>query len=61
MDLNPIDAVEGAADAVGRKKRQLVKYIKGRSGVGGNAPIRGTGDRRPRYYTGGKRRPYRRP
>jgi len=29
-------------DAVGRKKRQLVKYIKGRGGVGKDAPIRGT-------------------
>ena len=29
-------------DAIGRKKRQLVKYIKGRGGVGKDAPIRGT-------------------
>ena len=37
-------------EAIGRKKRQLVKYISGKKKkVGKNAPIRGTGDRPPRY------------
>lgn len=38
-------------EAIGRKKRQLVKYVMGKKKkVGKQAPIRGTGDRQPRYY-----------
>ena len=38
-------------EAIGRKKNQLVRYIKGKQKkVGQNAPVRGTGNRPPRYY-----------
>jgi hypothetical protein len=39
MDWNPLD---NAQDAINKKKKQLVKYIRGRGGVGKDAPIRGT-------------------
>lgn len=60
MDLNPFDnAADYVGDEVHRAKKKLVKYISGR--VGKNAPVRGTGERRPKYYTGGKKSPFRRP
>lgn len=65
MNFNPIDAVEGAAEAaegaVARKKRQLVKYVSKRVGSSGPSIASGQSNRKPRYYTGGRKRPYRRP
>ena len=59
MDLNPIDAFQGAESAVLRKKRQLVKYIATRGGSGQNSMVSGTGERRPRQYSrGSKRTPF---
>ena len=48
-------------EAIGRKKKQLVNYIKGKVTVSKDAPIRGTSDRQPKYYRGGKKTPFRRP
>ncbi len=64
MDFNPIDDIEdaahSAANAVGRKKRQLVKYISGQTRKGPSIAS-GQSNTRPKYYTKGRKRPYRRP
>lgn len=60
MDLNPFDdAADYVGDEVGKAKKKLVKYLGGR--VGKNAPVRGTGNRKPRYYTNSGKSPFRRP
>lgn len=58
MDLNPIDDI---GDAVSRKKKQLVRYIKNKTSMSSDAPARGTGNRQPKYYRSQKRTPFRRP
>lgn len=54
MDLNPFDDIKDAAsDAYNttmKKKRRLVRYIAGKTRPKKDAPIRGTSDKRPKYY-----------
>lgn len=54
QEWNPIDEV---GDALKAGKKKLVKFVsrakrRAKKPVGKNAPIRGTGDRVPRYYRG---------
>jgi len=50
-------------EAIGRKKRQLVKYIKGKANPsGGPSMASGQSNRQPKQYPrGSKRTPFRRP
>lgn len=63
--FNPIKTVEHAASdaagAVNRKKNQLVRYVAKNVGSSGPSIASGQSNRQPKYYTKGRKRPYRRP